>query len=71
MPQRAFRMSRKALCTSQRAEEHPMATIAALLRGVGRCAILLEQALLKLLGNWIRRQGVRLEISASRLPRKN
>jgi hypothetical protein len=48
-----------------------MATIAALLRGVGRCAILLEQALLKLLGNWIRRQGVRLEISASRLPRKN
>jgi hypothetical protein len=48
-----------------------MATIAALLRGVCRCAILLEHTVLKLIGNWIRRQGVRLEISASWLPRKH
>lgn len=48
-----------------------MATIAALLHSIGRCAILLEQTLLKLLGNWIRRQGVRLKVSASWLPRKN
>ena len=64
-----------SLCASQKAEEHPeehsMATIAALLHGIGRCAILLEQTLLKLLGNWIRRHGVRLKVSASWLPRKN
>ena len=48
-----------------------MATIAAFLHGIGRCAILLEQTLLELLGNWIRRQGVRLKVSASWLPRKN
>jgi hypothetical protein len=56
---------------SLKAEEHPMATIAALLRGVGRCAILLEQALLKLLADRIRRHGIRLAMSASRSPRKN
>jgi hypothetical protein len=48
-----------------------MATIAALLRGIGRCAILLEQALLKLLADRIRRHGIRLAMSASRSPRKN
>jgi hypothetical protein len=56
---------------SLKAEEHPMATIAALLRGIGRCAILLEQALLKLLADRIRRHGIRPAMSASRSPRKN
>jgi len=64
-----------SLCASQTAEERPeahfMGKIDALLHGIGRCAILLEQTLLKLLGNWIRRQGVRLKVSASWLPRKN
>jgi hypothetical protein len=40
-----------------------MATGAAILRGVGRCAILLEQALLKQLDGWVRRQAARLDRS--------
>jgi hypothetical protein len=38
-----------------------MATRAAILRSVARCAILLEHALLKLLGDWVRQQAARLE----------
>jgi hypothetical protein len=48
-----------------------MGTIAAILRGVGRCAILLEQALLKLVDNWMRRQVARLGRSASQQQRRN
>lgn len=48
-----------------------MAAIAAILRGVGRCAILLERALLKQLDNWMRQQAARLDPSASRRQRRN
>jgi hypothetical protein len=42
-----------------------MAASAALLRSVGRCAILLEQTLLKLLDNWMRHQAKRLRANPS------
>jgi hypothetical protein len=42
-----------------------MATIAAVLRGVARCAILFERLLVKLLNNWMRHQVARLDPSAS------
>ncbi len=50
-----------------------MATIAAILHGVGRCAILLERTLLKLAANWMRHQVARLDNSTSPAPqqRKN
>ena len=48
-----------------------MATIAAILRGVGRCAIPLEHALLRLLHNWMRRQAARLDASVPQRTRKN
>jgi hypothetical protein len=46
------------------------------LRGVARCAILLEQTLLKLLDNWMRHQAKRLRsriphMPVSQPPRKN
>lgn len=40
-----------------------MATIAALVRGIGRCAILLEFVLHRLLRNWMRHQVTRLHAS--------
>jgi hypothetical protein len=40
-----------------------MATRAAILRSVARCAILLERTLLKLLDNWVRQQAARLDMS--------
>jgi hypothetical protein len=40
-----------------------MATRAAILRSVARCAILLQRALLKPLDNWVRQQAARLEMS--------
>jgi len=55
----------------QKAEEHPMATNAAILRGLGRCAMRLEKALLKLLDNWMRQQVARLHGSISRPQRNN
>jgi hypothetical protein len=55
---------------SQAAEEHLVATRAAILRGVGRCASFLEHALLVLFDNWMRRQTTRLDRSLSQ-PRKN
>jgi hypothetical protein len=53
-----------------KAEEHPMATNAAILRGLGRGAMRLEKALLKLLDNWMRQQVAHLHGSVSR-PRRN
>jgi hypothetical protein len=47
-----------------------MATNAAILRGLGRGAMRLEKALLKLLDNWMRQQVARLRGSVSR-PRRN
>jgi len=55
----------------QKAEEHPMATNAAILRGLGRCAMRLEKSLLKLLDNWMRQQVARLHGSVSRPQRNN
>jgi hypothetical protein len=43
-----------------------MALIAAILGGIGNYAVLLEHAISKLLGNWIRRQGERLEMASQR-----
>lgn len=47
-----------------------MATNAAILRGLGRGAMRLEKALLKLLDNWMRQQVAHLHGSVSR-PRRN
>jgi len=47
-----------------------MATMAAVLRGVARCAILFERLLLKLLANWMRHQVARLDPSASAVPQR-
>ncbi len=47
-----------------------MATIAAILHGVGRCAILLERALLKFAANWMRHQVARLDNSMSPAPQQ-
>jgi hypothetical protein len=52
-------------------EEHPMATGAAIPRGFGRCAMLLEKALVKLLDNWMRHQVARLHASVSQPSHKN
>ena len=43
-----------------------MAVIAAILGGISNYAVLLERAVSKLLGNWIRRQGERLEMASQR-----
>jgi len=41
-----------------------MAVIAAILGGIKHFAVLLEHAISKLLGNWIRRQVARLEMAS-------
>jgi hypothetical protein len=48
---------------SQAAKKHPMATKAANSRGLGRCAVLLEKMLSKLLDNWMRHQVAHLRAS--------
>lgn len=48
-----------------------MATNAAISRGFGRCAMLAEKALVKLLDNWMRHQVTRLLASVSEPLRKN
>jgi hypothetical protein len=48
-----------------------MATSAAIPRGFGRYAMLLEKALVKLLDNWMRHQVARLHGSVSQPSRKN
>jgi hypothetical protein len=55
----------------QKAEEHPMATTAAILRGLGRGPMRLEKSLVKLLDNWMRQQVARLPGSVSRPQRNN
>jgi hypothetical protein len=48
---------------SQAAEKHPMATKAANSRSLGRCAMLFEKMVSKLLDNWMRHQVARLRAS--------
>jgi hypothetical protein len=48
-----------------------MATNAAILRGLGRCAMLLEKAFSRLLDRWLRRQVTRLRASVAQPLRKN
>jgi len=55
---------------SQAAEKHPMATKAANSRSLGRCAMLFEKMVSKLLDNWMRHQVARLRASLPPL-RKN
>jgi hypothetical protein len=56
---------------SRTAEKHPMVTNAANTRGLGRCAMLLEKVVSKLLDNWMRHQVASLRASASESLRKN